>query len=38
MNREKWLNGNERTNACVYRGVAVHCAGCGKYFGVICIV
>lgn len=37
MSREKWLNGFKRTDTWVYIGPAVHCAGCGKFFGVVCV-
>lgn len=36
--REKWLNGWERNHTGVLIGTGIHCAGCGKTRGVICVV
>lgn len=36
--REGWLNGWPRMGNNVLLGSAVHCAGCGKFSGVTCVV
>lgn len=36
--REKWLNGWPRMGSSVLIGSAVHCAGCGAYGGITCVV
>lgn len=34
MSNEKWLNGWDRNNDTVLIGTAIHCAGCGRVFGI----
>ena len=36
-NRETWLNGWYRNGSTVLIGPGVHCAGCGRSFGVTCV-
>lgn len=38
MSRESWLNGWPRMGVQVIIGNATHCAGCGKFNGVTCVV
>ena len=35
--RESWLNGWRRTGTGVIIGTMMHCAGCGKDIGLICL-
>lgn len=36
--RESWLNGWHRSNHTVIVGAGMHCAGCGKFYGLTCVV
>jgi hypothetical protein len=37
-NREHWLNGWHRRGDSVLIGTGTHCAGCGKFLGVTCVI
>jgi len=37
-NREHWLNGWHRHGDSVLIGTATHCAGCGKFLGLACVI